>query len=365
MIDEKWILEKFKESDIKTLKFNEMVESFNVDAEYISDFTISLNRLIDDGYIIKNKKNKYGPIESFSMKRGIFSSTQQGFGFLMTDDENEDDYFIAKSNRETAMNGDEILAKIMTNKTRNMKSEAIVLKVLKRKNKKMVGTFQKSGTYGFVVPDDKKEYFDVFVPGQKTLNAKDGYKVIVEIEKYYESGHNPEGRIIEILGDSSSSETIIKGIIHSFDLEDDFPENVKSFTKTVKQEIEPDEIKRRCDFRNKLTFTIDGADARDLDDAVSLEKLDNGNYYLGVHIADVGHYVKRKNPLDIEAYKRGTSVYFADRVIPMLPKELSNGICSLNPNVDRLCLSAFMEIDKNGNVIDNEVKEIYTNVIRI
>ena len=221
----------------------------------------------------------------------------------------------------------------------------------------MVGTFEKDKNFGFVVPDDKRIYQDIFIPKEEIKDAKNGYKVVVEMVRWPQKRRNPEGRIIEVLGHKDDVGTDILSIIRQFQLPEEFPEEVQEAAKKIPQTISEDEIKKRKDYRQLKVITIDGADAKDLDDAISIERKDNGNYLLGVHIADVSYYVKENGIIDQEAYTRGTSVYLVDRVIPMLPKELSNGICSLNPNEDRLAFSVLMEIDNNGTVVNHKIEE--------
>ncbi len=249
-----------------------------------------------------------------------------------------------------------------------------IIRILERGNKTVIGIYEDSKNFGFVVSDDKKIYQDIFIPKGDKNGAKTGQVVIAEIVTYPEKRRNPEGRVIEILGNKEDKGIDILTIIKKNKLPEEFPPKVQSYADNISEAIPEEEYKRRKDLRDLTIVTIDGEDAKDLDDAISLEKLPNGNYYLGVHIADVSHYVKEKNPLDKEALKRATSVYLIDRVIPMLPKKLSNGICSLNPKIDRLTLSCFMEIDKNGKVVDHKVVEsiikstermTYTDVTKI
>lgn len=264
--------------------------------------------------------------------------------------------------------------KILKEKDEGKKCEGEIIRILERANKTIIGTYEDSKNFGFVVADDRRIYQDVFIPKEEKSDAKNGQVVVAEITVWPEKRRNPEGRIIEVLGNKGDKGIDILSIIRSNKLPEEFPLKVENYAENIPEEIPAEEYERREDLRDLKIVTIDGEDAKDLDDAVSIEKLINGNYYLGVHIADVSNYVKEKNPLDKEALKRGTSVYLIDRVIPMLPKKLSNGICSLNPKVDRLTLSCFMEIDKNGKVVDHHIAETiirtsermtYTDVTRI
>ncbi|NSJ92233.1 ribonuclease R, partial [Coprococcus sp. MSK.21.13] len=241
------------------------------------------------------------------------------------------------------------------------RSEGEVIRILDRVNKTVIGSFEDSKNFGFVVPDEKRIYQDIYIPKGNTMGAHSGDIVIAEITKWPEKRRSPEGKIVEILGKKGEKGIDILTIIKKYNLPEEFPEKVQKYTENIPDEIKEEEYNNRMDLRDKKIITIDGEDAKDLDDAISIEKLPNGNFYLGVHIADVSHYVKEKNPLDKEALKRGTSVYLVDRVIPMLPKKLSNGICSLNPKVDRLTLSCFMEIDKTGKVLNHKVVESVIN----
>ena len=227
----------------------------------------------------------------------------------------------------------------------------------------MVGTYQKSKTFGFVVPDNKKICYDIFVPQEKSMGAVTGHKVVVELTSYGTLKKNPEGRVKEIIGHINDPGTDIMSIIKAYDLPMEFPESVMKSLNDIPDELSPKDYAGRVDLRDLQTVTIDGEDAKDLDDAITVSE-ENGIYHLGVHIADVSNYVKEYSPLDKEAYKRGTSVYLVDRVIPMLPHKLSNGICSLNQGCDRLALSCLMDIDEKGNVISHKICESVINVDR-
>ncbi|MDD4708413.1 MAG: ribonuclease R, partial [Firmicutes bacterium] len=286
---------------------------------------------------------------------------QKGFGFLLPRDEMYEDVYIPADGINGAMHNDRVIAKIVKGKAEGGKTEGEIIRILERANKRVVGTFEKSRHFGFVVPDDPRILDDVFVARDDTLGAREGDKVVVEIERWPERRRNPEGKITEVLGRKGDVGVDVLSIIRSYDIPEEFPKDVLREADRLPSEILEDDLESRVDLRDMTIVTIDGADAKDLDDAVSVERLKNGNYRLGVHIADVAHYVTENLLLDKEAYNRGTSVYFLDRVIPMLPERLSNGICSLNPGVDRLTLSVFMEIDRRGNVCDYEV---YESVIR-
>jgi ribonuclease R len=305
------------------------------------------------------------------VKVGSFSGTQRGFGFVSIEGENQD-IFIPGEATKGALHGDKVMITIKEEQTGRRK-EGAVINIVERNNNQIIGTFEKSKNFGFVRPDNQKFGKDVFIPKEFTKGAVDGHKVVVKITNFGDATTNPEGKIIEILGHMNDPGVDIMSVVRAYDLPVDFPEEVMRSLNIVPEEIDPDELRNRKDIRNITTVTIDGEDAKDLDDAITISK-EGDIYHLGVHIADVTHYVKEGASLDKEALKRGTSVYLVDRVIPMLPHKLSNGICSLNPGVDRLALSCFMDIDSKGTVLSHEIAETvirsdrrmtYTNVAKI
>ena len=292
---------------------------------------------------------------------GIFRANEKGFGFVEVENL-EQDLFVPAKNVNGALNGDTVRVSIIKPKEGNRKAEAKIIKIVKRERESLVGIFQANKNFGFVVPDDKKFGTDIFVPKNKCKNAKNNDKVIVKINKYPEKGKNAEGEITEVLGNINQAGIDMLSVIKEFDLPNEFPDFVKEEAKAISQIIDEKDIKNRKDLRQDTIFTIDGEDAKDLDDAINVYKNEDGNYCLDVHIADVSFYVTEGSKLDKEAIKRGTSVYMFDRVIPMLPFELSNGICSLNAGQDRFALSCSMEIDSKGKVISGDV---YKSVIRV
>ena len=301
------------------------------------------------------KKKKKQRIE------GIFRANEKGFGFVEIDPE-EEDLFIPSGSANGALNGDTVQVVIFKPKEGTKRAEAKVVKILKREKETVVGIFQKSKNFGFVVPDNKKFGTDIFISKSKCKEAKNNDKVIAKILKYPERGKNAEGEIIEILGNVNQAGIDMLSVIKEFDLPNEFPSFVKEEAEKISQQINEKDIKNRKALRDNIIFTIDGEDAKDLDDAIAVSKNEIGNYVLDVHIADVSYYVKEGSKLDKEAIKRGTSVYMFDRVIPMLPFELSNGICSLNAGKDRFALSCSMEIDNKGNVVSSDV---YKSVIKV
>ena len=292
---------------------------------------------------------------------GVFRANEKGFGFVEIENQQED-LFVPAKHVNGALNGDTVRVSITKPKEGTKKAEVKVIKIIKRERETLVGIFQANKNFGFVVPDDKRFGTDVFVSKSKCKNANNNDKVIVKIIKYPEKGKNAEGEIIEVLGNSNQAGIDMLSVIREFDLPNEFPDFVKEEAKSIAQVVDEKDIKNRKDLRGDTIFTIDGEDAKDLDDAINVYKNEDGNYCLDVHIADVSYYVKEESKLDKEAIKRGTSVYMFDRVIPMLPFELSNGICSLNAGEDRFALSCSMEIDKKGNVISGDV---YKSVIKV
>lgn len=368
------LLNFMKEQAYKPMSFKELSRIFSIKKKDLNDFKNILDVMEDEGLIIKNRAELYGIPERMGILKGTFAGSQKGFGFVMLD-EDRPDIFIPANNVNSAMNKDIVLVRILKDEDQGRKSEGEIVRIVERKNKRLVGVYQDSKNFGFVVPDDKKIPQDIFISKSDKGGASNGQIVVVEITSWPEKRRSPEGRVIEVLGNKGDRGIDILTIIRKHGLPEEFPREVERFAEKIPDEIPEEEIARRRDLRDITMVTIDGEDAKDLDDAVSVELMKNGHYKLGVHIADVSHYVREGNPLDKEAYKRGTSVYLIDRVIPMLPKKLSNGVCSLNPRVDRLALSCFMEIEpKHGKVVDHEIFEsviktnermTYTDVTKI
>ncbi|MCR1972239.1 ribonuclease R [Clostridium cochlearium] len=354
------LVEFMKEQAYKPMNLKELAKVFNIKSDDIEDFKKVLDYMEKDGLVVKTRTEHYGVPEKMGLLVGKVQGHQRGYAFLIPEDDRED-VFIPASGLNGAMNGDKVVVKVFKEIKEGKRSEGEVIRILDRENKTVIGSFEDSKNFGFVVPDEKRIYQDIYIPKGNTMGAHSGDIVIAEITKWPEKRRSPEGKIVEILGKKGEKGIDILTIIKKYNLPEEFPEKVQKYTENIPDEIKEEEYNNRMDLRDKKIITIDGEDAKDLDDAISIEKLPNGNFYLGVHIADVSHYVKEKNPLDKEALKRGTSVYLVDRVIPMLPKKLSNGICSLNPKVDRLTLSCFMEIDKTGKVLNHKVVESVIN----
>ena len=356
------LLSFMREDAYKPLTHDELMKAFQTDSPKASEFEEVLDSLLEEGSIIITRKKKYGLTEKMNLVPGRIQGNKKGFGFLIPDNKEIKDIFIPAENLNGAMNNDRVIVRLTgTGGFGAKQSEGEVIKILKRSNEKVVGTFENGKGFGFVVPDDPRIYQDIFISKSDFNGAKDGYKVTVQITKWPEARRNPEGVVIEVIGSMDDAGTDIISIMRGFNLPEGFPSEVENQAQKIPEFVAVKDIEKRKDLRNKLIVTIDGEDAKDLDDAVSLEVLPNGNYLLGVHIADVSHYVFENSYLDREALKRGTSVYLIDRVVPMLPEKLSNGICSLNPKTDRLTLSCDMEIDGKGKV---KGYEIYESVIK-
>ena len=343
------------------LKKEELALIFNIHPAEMPMFYNFLDELEEDGYIVRTKKGRIMSPNQMGLFVGKFVSHRKGFGFVESDEEFKQDLFIPKDDINGALHNDRVMAEVVTPATDDRRAEGKVIKIIKREVTRVVGLFQENKSFGFVVPDDKKFNQDIFIPKRVFSGAKNDDKVVCEITVWPQENRKPEGKIIEVLGQKGERGVEIDSIIRAHGLPEEFPKKVIEEANYVADQDLGDEMGRRVDLRDLNIFTIDGEDAKDLDDAISIEVLPNGNYKLGVHIADVTHYVKEKNKLDKEALKRATSVYLVDKVIPMLPKQLSNGVCSLNPFEDKLTLSCIMEIDSHGKVVNSEIAETVIN----
>jgi ribonuclease R len=359
----KVLMDIISSKEYKPLKLKGFKILLGLENEEVEELEALLKELVTEGKLILTNKKKYILNEDTNYLVGTFVSHQKGFGFVEVEDR-EDDIFIPADFTKDAFHGDTVSVNIKTEKSGDRREEGEIVQVLKRGIDTVIGTFQKSQNFGFVVPDHKKLNKDVFIQNGKTNGAVNGHKVVVKILNWGGEGKNPEGVIISIIGHINDPETEIKSIILAYGIPVDFPEEVMEEIKVVPDKITQDMIheeSHREDLRGEMTVTIDGKDAKDLDDAITLKKISNG-FELGVHIADVTHYVREGTALDQEALSRGTSVYLVDRVIPMLPHRLSNGICSLNAGEDRFSLSCIMEIDNNGKVRKHRVVESILNI---
>jgi len=343
------------------LKIKELMVVLQVPNDDRTELEGLIGELIKEGKVIRTKRGKFALPQTFNLVSGTFQGHPKGFGFLVLD-EDEKDIFIPASGVNGAMHKDKVMCRITKQPSAEKRAEAEVVEILQRGPESLVGTYQESDNFGFVVPDDQKYSRDVFISRKLSKGAVTGHKVLVQITNWAEERRNPEGQILSILGHVNDPGVDILSIIYQYDLPREFEKVVMDEVEDVPSEV-PDSDKRgRTDLRSLPMVTIDGEDAKDLDDAISIEKLSDGMYRLGVHIADVTHYVKEKHPLDAEAYERGTSIYLVDRVIPMLPHKLSNGICSLNAGVDRLALTCMMDVDQNGNVQSHQIIETVINI---
>ena len=356
----KMIYEYMTSKDYKPVKIKEMAGILQVPRREKVDFHEVIDSLISDGKIMIDNRGLL-KASSDQLKVGTFSGTAKGFGFVVIEGEQED-IFIPESATKGAMNGDKVQVEITELKT-GKRREGRIVSILERGNEVVVGTYTKSKNFGFVIADNQKLGTDIFIPKEQSKGAVTGHKVVVRITQYGEKGKNPEGKVIEILGHINDPGVDIMSIIRGFGLPEEFPDEVMKQVEKVPETVELEDIAGRTDLRHLETVTIDGEDAKDLDDAITLSR-EGDVYHLGVHIADVSHYVTENSPLDKEALKRATSVYLVDRVIPMLPHKLSNGICSLNQGEDRLALSCLMDIDSKGNVVGHRITESVINVNR-
>ncbi len=325
-------------------------------------FRKALQELEKDGRIICTRKMKYGLPEKMNLAVGKLQGHSGGYGFLIQDSPGLPDVFISADNLNGALHNDRVVARFLGRSWDGAKQEGEVIRILQRANASIVGTFEKGGKYSFVKPDENRISVDIFIPRGRDKGAVTGDKVVVEITRWPERRRNPEGRVAVIIGHQDEAGLDIESIIWKYGLPREFPKRVTGEIKKIPRQVTDEQLRGRRDLRPFLMVTIDGEDAKDLDDAVSLEIMPDGNFRLGVHIADVAAYVPEGSDLDREAYKRGTSVYLVDRVVPMLPPELSNGICSLNPRVDRLAMSVVMQIDKSGRVVGHEIFESVINI---
>lgn len=349
------ILDLLKSDDYKPLKVDEIEKVFELEeAEEFKELVKTLVRMEDQGLIVRSRSNRYGLPERMNLLRGQFIGHAKGFGFVTPDEDGMDDIFIPPHEVNGAINGDIVLIRVLK-ETSGDRREGTVIKVVERSKTTFVGTYQANRGFGFVIPDDKKLNMDIFVAKEDSLGAVDGHKVIVEITNWPDDIKSATGIITKILGHKNDPGVDILSIIYKHDIPPEFPQEVVDAAGQVPDSITEEDLEGRRDLRNEVIVTIDGADAKDLDDAVTVTKNEDGTYKLGVHIADVSYYVKEGSILDNEAYERGTSVYLTDRVIPMIPHRLSNGICSLNPQVDRLTLSCEMIIDSTGQVLKHEI----------
>ncbi|MCE5603139.1 ribonuclease R [Staphylococcus pseudintermedius] len=357
------IIAIIKSADYEPMSVSDFQDALGLSsADSFRDLIKILVELEQTGMVTRTKQDRYQKQQqktNSGLVRGTLSQNKKGFAFLRPDDQEMEDIFIPPTKINRAMDGDVVLVEVKKSRGdfRKGKFEGEVKAIESHSIKQVVGTFSEARHFGFVVPDDKRIMQDIFVPKGQELGAVEGHKVLVQITQYSDGTNSPEGQISAILGHKNDPGVDILSIIYQHGIEIEFPDDVLKEAENVPETIQPDELKGRRDLRDELTITIDGADAKDLDDAIAVKKLENGNTELTVSIADVSYYVTEGSALDREAYDRATSVYLVDRVIPMIPHRLSNGICSLNPEVDRLAMSCRMEIDAQGQVVKHEIFE--------
>lgn len=342
--------------------------------ENVGPVTESLTRLTDQAKLYLNKKGLVQPLWSAGFVAGIFQGSSRGFGFVASEQPgHKEELFIPAGAHKGAMHGDRVLARVAAKSSGPNRAEGEVIKVIERNTKTLVCTLRKGKTHGFGEPVQDKYFEDVFLPGSEVRSLQEGQRIAVEITEYGDGRRGPAGKVAAVFGDGATREANYDSILYAHGIEKEFPPAVLAQAQTISQTVSEEQIAGRLDLRKEQIFTIDGADAKDFDDAVSIVRTANG-YALGVHIADVSHYVTADSPLDQEAFKRGTSVYFVDQVVPMLPVALSNGICSLNPDVDRLAFSVLMELDGTGNLLRYDIRKsvirscarlIYTDVTKV
>lgn len=354
------LLQFLEQDAYKPLNFSEIVEALDLQ-EQEDELRSLLQEMESNGQVIKTKNKRYGTPDRMNLIRGKVQGNAKGFAFVIADKSDLKDIYIHSSDMNGAMDGDVVLVRIFNKKKQERRPEGEITRIVKRGRSQVVGVFRAINEHlGFVVPDDKRLPADIFIPAEHRMDAVNGQKVVVKLSHFPSDRNIAEGEIIEVIGNKDDPGVDIVSIIRKHGLPEQFPPEVEAEAELINETISEDDLFGRRDLRERVMVTIDGEDAKDLDDAVSVEKLKNGNILLGVHIADVGYYVTEGSALDREAYERGCSVYLVDRVIPMLPRRLSNGICSLNPQVDRLAMTCDMEMDRRGELVSYD---IYPSVI--
>lgn len=353
------LIDLMKHKEYQPMKIKELAIILQLSKNERKELDELLQELIRDGQIVRTKRGKYMMNNKEPYLIGKFTSHQKGFGFVEIEGEKED-IFIPAKYVGTAFHQDTVAIDLLK-ESRGQRQEGKIVEIIKRGKETLVGRYEESQNFGFVVADNRKIHKDIFISKSNNLNAMKGHKVVLEIIDWGDEDRKPEGKILEIIGHIDDPETEILAIVKDLEIPIEFPIEVKNLVKSISITVDEEEKKERLDFRDIQTVTIDGADAKDLDDAITLSKNEKG-YELGVHIADVTHYVRENGPLDKTALERSTSVYLVDRVIPMIPRQLSNGICSLNAGEDRLALSCIMNLDKSGKVVDYKIVETVIHV---
>lgn len=379
MITEKEILKFMQKDAVRPLKRKELAKEFDIRSDEYALFRQLLKDMVQKGTVVKIKGGRYGVPEKMNLIFGTLQGHPDGFGFVIPEKTHEQsetsirDIYVSPRKMNEAMHGDKVVCRKESRGYRG-KEEGRIIRIIERGHTTLVGTFERTGNFGFVIPNERRIAKDIYVPNKFSSKALQGQAVVVEITRYPTAGLNPEGKIIEILGYPDNPEVEVEMIIRSHGLFQKFTDEALEEAEKIPLEISNMELRKRKDCRNLITVTIDGEKAKDFDDAVSIEKLDGKNYRLYIHIADVSHYIIENSVLEQEAYKRGTSVYFLDRVIPMLPEKLSNEICSLKPREDRLTLTVEMDFNAGGelqrydiynSVINSNERLTYTDVAKI
>lgn len=360
------VLSFIQSEEYEPIKIHGIAEKFGLDNKEEKKLEKTIEQLIKQGYVVKDQRNKNRIVraEEKGIFRGVYSASEDKYGFVVIDGDDENKIFIEWNNKNNAIHNDLVVVQILEDaEDEDQKDSGEIIRILDRGLKEVIGTFEKKRNFGVVIPDDKRIHRNIRIEKNRFGKATDGDRVVCNILKNnndYENDNNLDGNIKEIIGKKGDRDLEIKVMLRENNLSGEFSPFVIRDAKKIEAPIEED-FKNRLDLRKLNIFTIDGEESKDLDDAISIEKLENGNYKLGVHIADVAHYVKEGSRIDEEALKRGTSIYLVDRVIPMIIEDISNGVCSLNPNEDKLTLSVIMELDLNGNVVDYEIKESIIN----
>ncbi len=360
MVEREQLLALMREKMYKPLTEAELIQNLDLNEKDAEELRELIHQLERDGVIIRTRYGRLGLPEKMNLVVGRLQGNERGYAFLISPARAQDVY-ISSSNLSGAMHGDRVIARLLP-RSEGKRDEGEVIRILERANHRIVGRFEGGEHVGFCRPDERRIGQDIVISPGATQGAQTGDRIVVRITQFPDGRrHVATGVVEEVLGRTGDVGVDVLAVMRQYDLPDEFPDEVKREVAKMKLEVGPEDMAGRLDLRELPTITIDGADAKDLDDAISVVKLDNGNYQLGVHIADVGHYVRPGSEIDKEAFRRGTSIYLLDRVLPMLPFDLSNGVCSLSAGVDRLTLSVIMEIDQSGNLVQHEIVESVIN----
>jgi len=354
MLQSEEVLDYMRQESYRPLGYSELIAVFKLEGKGQAHFAKIIGQLEKEGEIVKTRKDKYGLPEKMNIYRGIIKLSQRGYGILIPEQAGSDDIFVYGRNLNGAMNEDRVLVRIHQRGGNNQRPEGEVIRAITRANHELVGTYEKRKNLAQVIPDDSRQIYPVYVKPDSKTKVRNGDKVLVSITAFPDKDRYPEGKIVEVFGRKGQPGVDLQIVIKKHGLREVFPLGVLEEARQMARPVSDQEIAGRRDLKDLRMVTIDGEDAKDLDDAVSVQRIEGG-YRLGVHIADVSHYVREDSHLDKEAFARGTSVYLIDKVLPMLPHELSNGICSLNAGVDRLAMSCIMEIDPSGGVRRYEI----------